>query len=297
MLGRIVEIAEDDRHLKVERGFLVVKKGSEEIGRIPLDDILAVVTHAHGLTYTNNLLVSLADRNIPFVLCAANHMPVGILLAVQGNYSQAKRFDAQIAASKPLNKRLWAEVVKTKISMQAAVLDKSKINSIPVEALITKVSSGDKSNVEAQAARRYWKLLYGSEFRRNRDAEDENMLLNYGYTVFRAACARAVLSAGLHPTLGIHHSNQSNSTRLVDDLIEPFRPIVDITVKQLIKQGHNQLSVFSKRQLVHCLYTDMMIGDAITPASLCMQRLATSLAQVYMGERNSLELPSDFIFN
>lgn len=297
MLGRIVEVAEDNRYLSVDRGFLSVKDGSSEVGRLPLDDILAVITHAHGLTYSNNLLVKLAELNVPFVLCAANHRPVGMLLAIEGNYSQAKRFDAQIAASKPVNKRLWASIVKAKISLQAAALTKLDINNKPVEALISKVTSGDKSNIEAQAARRYWRLLYGADFRRDRDAADENAMLNYGYTVFRAACARAVLSAGLHPTLGIHHSNQANAMRLVDDLIEPFRPIVDVTVKNIVDDGNEELCGEVKRQLVHSLYTDMVLGDATTPASLCMQRLATSLAQVYMGERDTLDLPSDFVLN
>ncbi|MGL4666433.1 MAG: CRISPR-associated endonuclease Cas1, partial [Saezia sp.] len=122
MLSRIVEIAEDHRHLSLLRGFMVVEdtqqeRGSptRELGRVPLDDIAAVITHANGITYTNNLLVALAQQGSPFVLCAANHNPVGMLWAIDGHSLQAKRFDAQLAAGKPVHKRLWASLVKAKL--------------------------------------------------------------------------------------------------------------------------------------------------------------------------------------
>ncbi len=297
MPGRIVEIAEDNRYLNTERGFLVVSSGKQEIGRIPLDDIDALVTHANGLVYSNNLLVRLAERNIPFVLCADNHNPVGLLLSIVGYHAQAKRFDTQIAASKPTNKRLWASIIKSKITFQAQILSEFSINTIPVRSLIEKVKTGDGTNVEAQAARRYWRLLFGDEFRRDRDRNDINSLLNYGYTVLRAGCARAVLSAGLHPTLGIHHTNESNGMRLVDDIVEPFRPIVDYVVKTIANDLSDvTLTPEIKAKLVHCLYTDMQTVDGKSPASVCMQRLATSLAQVYSGDRRLLDLPSSICF-
>lgn len=294
MIARIVEIADDRRYLSVLRGFMVVKNTEgdrEEIGRVPLDDICALIANANGLSYSNNLLVSLAERGVPFVLCGANHNAVGMIWPVDGNFQQAKRYDAQIAASKPVHKRLWAEVVRSKLQQQASVLEALGLPTAPISALIKKVRSGDSSNIEAQAARRYWTLLFGKEFRRDRDADGINVLLNYGYTIYRAATARAVIAAGLHPTLGIHHSNEGNPMRLVDDLMEPFRPLIDLLVWHLNKNNELELSADNKRVLVRSLYEDMQSTMGATPVMVCMQKLAVSLAQVYMKESDDLELP------
>lgn len=294
MLNRIVEIADDQRHLFMHRGFMVVRDTDgerKELGQIPLDDIAAVIANAHGLSYTNNLLVALAERGAPFVLCGANHNAVGMLLPIDGNYQQAKRFDAQIAASKPTAKRLWAEIVRAKLQQQAAALEASGGPTVPLTALVAKVRSGDPENLEAQGARRYWSLLFGDEFRRDQNADGINAMLNYGYTVLRATTARAVVAAGLHPTIGLHHSNEGNPMRLVDDLMEPFRPVIDLKVWQLQRNGETMVTPDTKRALVRTLYDDMQTEAGATPVLVCTQRLATSLAQVYIGEREKLDLP------
>ncbi|WP_424194367.1 type II CRISPR-associated endonuclease Cas1 [Ampullimonas aquatilis] len=294
MIGRIVEVADDKRYLFVSRGFMVVAQSDgdrKELGQIPLDDIAAVIANAHGMTYTNNLLVALAERCAPFVLCGNNHNAIGMLLPIEGNYQQAKRFDAQIAASKPTHKRLWAEIVKSKLQQQAAALEAAGANPIPLESLVKKVRSGDPDNFEAQGARRYWQSLFGTDFRRDQNGSGLNGMLNYGYTVLRAATARATVAAGLHPTLGLHHSNEGNAMRLIDDLMEPFRPVIDIRVWQLAQNGDDSVSPDSKRALVRTLYDDMLSNAGATPVMVCIQKLATSLAQVYLNEKETLDLP------
>ena len=294
MIGRIVEIADDRRHLFVNRGFMGVRDTEgerKELGQVPLDDIAAVIANAHGITYTNNLLVALAERGAPFVLCAANHNAVGMLLTLDGHHVQAHRIEAQINASQPTHKRLWAAVVKSKLEQQAAALEATGAPTAPLTALVRKVKSGDPDNVEGQGARRYWGLLFGSEFRRNQDGDGINALLNYGYTVVRSATARAVVAAGLHPSIGLHHSNDGNAMRLVDDLMEPFRPIIDLKVWQLQRAGESHVTPDTKRALVRTLYDDMQSSAGATPVMVCMQKLAVSLAQVYVGERDKLDLP------
>lgn len=294
MIGRIVEIADDRRHLFVNRGFLVVRDTEgerKELGQVPLDDIAAVIANAHGLTYTNNLLVALAERGAPFVLCGPNHNAVGMLLPLDGHHVQAKRIEAQIEAGLPVHKRLWAAVVKSKLEQQAAALEAAAAPTAPLLALVGKVKSGDPDNIEGQGARRYWRLLFGNAFHRDQDGDGVNALLNYGYTVLRSATARAVVAAGLHPSIGLHHSNDSNAMRLVDDLMEPFRPVVDLKVWQLLQQGELHVTPETKRALVRVLYDDMQTSVGVTPVMVCMQKLAVSLAQVYLGERNQLDLP------
>jgi CRISP-associated protein Cas1 len=294
MIGRIVEVADDRRHLFMHRGFMVVQDtGGErkELGQVPLDDIAAVIANAHGLSYTNNLLVALAERGAPFVLCAANHNAVGMLLPIEGNYEQSKRIEAQIAASQPTHKRLWAAVVRSKLEQQAAALEAAGQPTAPLLALVSKVKSGDPENVEAQGARRYWQLLFGEGFRRDQNAGGLNGMLNYGYTVARAATARAVIAAGLHPSIGLHHSNDFNAMRLVDDLMEPFRPVIDLRVWLLQRGGESEVTPETKRALVRTLYDDMQTEAGATPVLVCAQKLAVSLAQVYLGERDKLDLP------
>ncbi|OIQ63114.1 CRISPR-associated endonuclease Cas1 [mine drainage metagenome] len=214
-----------------------------------------------------------------------------MLMPIDGNYQQAKRFDAQIAASKPTHKRLWAEIVRSKLQQQASALEAAGAPVAPLSALINKVRSGDPDNLEAQGARRYWGLLFGEDFRRDQSGDGLNAMLNYGYTVMRAATARAVVGAGLHPTLGLFHSNEGNAMRLVDDLMEPFRPVIDLRVWLLRRQNEVFITPETKRALVRTLYDDMQTNSGATPVMVCMQRLATSLSQVYLGEREKLDLP------
>lgn len=294
MIGRIVEVADDRRHLFMHRGFMVVQDTEgerKELGQVPLDDIAAVIANAHGLSYTNNLLVALSERGAPFVLCAANHNAVGMLLPIEGNFEQSKRIEAQIAASLPTHKRLWAAVVRAKLEQQAAALEAAGAPTAPLSALVGKVKSGDPDNIEAQGARRYWGLLLGDSFRRDQDGGGTNALLNYGYTVLRATTARAVIAAGLHPSIGLHHSNDNNAMRLVDDLMEPFRPVIDLKVWQLVRNQEEHVTPDTKRALVRTLYDDMQTDVGATPVMVCVQKLATSLAQVYLGERDKLDLP------
>jgi CRISPR-associated protein Cas1 len=294
MIGRIVEVADDRRHLFMHRGFMVVQDTEgerKELGQVPLDDIAAVIANANGLSYTNNLLVALAERGAPFVLCAANHNAVGMLLPIEGNFEQAKCIEAQIAATLPTHKRLWATVVRSKLEQQAAALEATGAPPAPLSALVSKVKNGDPQNLEAQGARRYWGSLFGSNFRRDQDAAGLNAMLNYGYTVLRATTARAIIAAGLHPSIGLHHSNDNSAMRLVDDVMEPFRPMVDLKVWQLQRNGEEQVTPDTKRALVRTLYDDMQTDAGATPVMVCIQKLATSLAQVYLGERDKLDLP------
>jgi len=295
MPGRIVEIAEDHRHLAVEHGLLVVEETAsglrDVLGRVPLDDVCAVIAHARGLTYSNGALVALAEGGIPLVLCSQKHLPVGLLLGLDTHHRQAQRFEQQAAVSVPTKKRLWASLVRAKVAQQAVVLEAVGERGATVAALTSEVRSGDPENIEAQAARRYWPLMFGREFRRDRFAEGVNSLLNYGYTVARAGMARGVVAAGLHPSFGLHHSHDENPMRLVDDLMEPFRPLVDLAVWHLLQQGETDVTSATKRAIVHSFYLDMETAAGATPVFVAMQRLATSLAQVYAGERDRLDLP------
>lgn len=291
MVGRVIEVANDGRHLAVERGFMTVADKEATLGRVPLNDIAAVVANAHGLTYSNNLLVTLAERGVPIVLCGKNHRPAAIVWPVDGHHAQSGRMGDQARVGAALKKRLWQQIVQAKILAQGATLQTIGAQAGGFRLLARKVRAGDPDNVEAEAARRYWPLLFGSAFRRDQDGDGLNGLLNYGYAILRAATARAVMAAGLHPSLGLMHSNRGNAMVLVDDLMEPFRPVVDREVHRLCGEGIGDVDTQSKAALARVMVIDLPTELGVSPLMTCLERLASSLAAVYSGEADRLLLP------
>lgn len=291
MPGRIVEIAADHRHLSVNRGFLVVSADREELGRIPLDEIAAVVINGHGCTHSNNALVELANQGSPVVLCGPNHLPQAIVWAADGHHQQAGRMADQASAAKPLKKRLWQQIVRAKIRQQGATLRAIGAKAGGFELLARQVRSGDPANIEAQASRRYWPLLFGPEFRRDTGGNEINSLLNYGYSILRSGAARAIMASGLHPSLGLFHANRGNAFCLVDDLMEPFRPIIDRRVFDLRENGVSELDRETKSVLAGVLILDMTTRQGATPMVTCLERAALSLARCFGGEADGLDLP------
>lgn len=290
-MDQIIDIATDGRHLSRERGFLKVEEDGTEVGRVPLDQIAAVIVHAHGITWTNSLLVELADRGAMLVLCAANHQPRALLWPLEGHHAQGARMRAQWTTKTPMLKQAWKQVVTSKVKMQAAALAAFSHSPARLEQLTRQIKSGDSSNIEAQAARHYWPLLMGADFRRNPNTPDINALLNYGYTVLRAATSRAIVAAGLHPTIGLHHSNRSNAFALADDLMEPFRPLVDATAYNIARENGSEVTPDAKQALARLIALDLPLAGVTSSLSTALGRLATSLALSFENRRLDLALP------
>lgn len=293
MLGRIVEIEGAGRRLGLERGFLTVAGPDGPLGKVPLDDIEALILANPAASLTSQALAALAERGAPVVVCGNDFKPAAYLLPVDGHHAQGDRVEAQAEASKPMRKRLWADLVRAKILAQAAAVERCGGNPIPVARLAEAVRSGDPDNAEALAAQRYFPLMFGADFRRFRDGDGVNTLLNYGYTVLRAATARAIVAAGLHPSLALMHRSRGDALRLADDLMEPFRPAVDLIAKALEAEGALVISPDTKRRLAGVLHQDFATNEGTTPLSNLMGRLAVSLAQVFTGERKALFLPTE----
>ncbi|WP_425416490.1 type II CRISPR-associated endonuclease Cas1 [Oricola indica] len=264
----------------------------QEVGRIALDDIVGVIAHAHGLTWSNTAFLRLTERAVPIVLCAQNHAPVACVWPLEGNHLQGARLNAQANASRPLVKRAWRDIVVAKIRMQGAVLASVGAEAGAFDMLARKVRSGDPDNVEAQAARRYWQALMGTDFRRDRTAEGANALLNYGYTVLRAMIGRAICAAGLHPSIGLHHANRGNAFALSDDLMEPYRPLVDRAVYNLVRDGCEQVSAEAKTALATLVSMDLSAPHGQSPLYVHATRLAQQLSAMFCGEVKELDLPT-----
>ncbi len=185
-------------------------------------------------------------------------------------------------------------MVASKIRHQGAVLAAQGKNTEAFKALARAVRSGDPENLEAQAARRYWTALLGPEFRRDQQADGANAMLNYGYTVLRAGAARAIVAAGLHPSLGVFHRHPQNAMPLADDLMEPFRPFVDQEVLRMLNDGLATVNPETKRRLVTVLNVDLPTRSGMSPLATCLNRLAASLGESFVCAKAVLDLPLAF---
>lgn len=260
---------------------------------VPIEDIGIVVLDNKQITITHGVLESLLENNVALLTCDSNHMPAGLFLPLCGNTTQNERFRYQIDASTPLMKQLWQQTVQSKILNQAVVLKECRGTEVRnMFKWIDEVRSGDLDNMEARAAAYYWANLF-SKFKRDREGEPPNNLLNYGYAILRATVARGLVSSGLIPTLGIHHHNRYNAYCLADDIMEPYRPFSDKLVLETIKEYPNieELTKEIKTKLLSLSIIDVKINKQQRPLQIAMQDTASSLAQCFANERRKIKYP------
>ncbi len=263
---------------------------------VPIEDIGILLLEHQQITLTHYLLDKLLANNAAVVTCNETRHPTGMMLPLEGNTLQSERFKAQIEATEPLKKQLWQQTVRAKIANQAAVLKQWNINNKLLVNLSKTVKSGDPTNHEAVAAAYYWQNLFPPawEFFRKREGPPPNNLLNYGYAILRATVARSLVGSGLLPTLGIFHRNRYNAYCLADDIMEPYRPYVDVIVRGIIDNTSavDNLTQDLKVQLLKLPTVDVMIDDASSPLMVAVQRTTASLAKCYSGEVRKIAYPS-----
>jgi CRISPR-associated protein Cas1 len=297
MSWRIIDIAEDGRYLHTERNWLVVEEKGREAGRAPLCDVQSVLVHAGHATYSHGLLLQLSAHDIPLVVCDKRHEPVAILLSLCGHHRHAGRVRAQTESSLPLRKRIWRDLVRKKISEQARSLDPFDATGRDgLDKLTAKVRVGDPDNIEARAARYYWPRLFGDDFRRDRTRSGLNAHLNYGYTILRSALARAVTAAGLAPSLGVGHLNARNNFCLADDLLEPFRPLVDRLVLENREAWKGDITPEARSELAGMMARTILTDDGETDLYRAMTLVVNSLADLFEKKAKKLYLPKEIAF-
>lgn len=291
MLRRLVEITGSGKRLNVDRGFLTVSAETGLIGSVPLDDIEAVIAEGPAVTYSGIAIDELARRGAPLVICGRNYVPSVWILPVDGHHAQGGRMRAQAEASRPLSKRLWSMIVLQKLRAQAEALERNGENALPLLQLAKRLRSGDTGNIEARAAQYYFPRLFGSSFKRDRNLPGINSMLNYGYTVVRAATARSIVASGLNPSLGVFHISRGDALALADDLMEPFRPAVDLVVKALASEGTLELDKRNKSALVEILHNDFEVTEGVSPLTVCLLNLTSSLAASFTSGKVCLRFP------
>ena len=261
---------------------------------IPIEDVGVVVLDNRQITITHALIDALLENNCAIITCNEKHLPVGLMLPLDGHNLQSERFREQINASEPLKKQMWQQTVVAKILGQAHVLGMQHIEHNNMLKWAKDVRSGDTDNMEARAAAYYWRNVFGDQdFIRAQEGLPPNNLLNYGYSIVRAMMARALVAAGLLPTLGIHHHNRYNAYCLADDIMEPYRPFVDEKVLTMIKQGMvgEDITTAQKIQLLGLCTADVHIEGHRRPMMLTIQTTAQSVQKCYSGEARKIIYP------
>lgn len=279
--------------LSLAHGQVVVAQDDGEV-RIPLEDVAWIVLDTPQATLTVALLSACMGAGVAVVACDAAHTPSGMALPFHRHHRQAAVAQLQVRITAPLRKRLWQAVVQAKIRNQAASLRACGGDGRPLEAMAARVGSGDPDNTEARAAREYWRAFFPA-FTREGEGDLRNAMLNYGYAVVRAGVARGLVAAGLLPAFGIGHASQSNAFNLADDIVEPFRPFVDLVVWTMSDEGRvkeGKLTVDHRRRLAALPLQEAWMGQEIMTLLAASERAGASLVRAMeFGTASLLELP------
>lgn len=273
----------------------VIKKQAEIT--VPIEDIGIVVLDNKQITITQGLMEKLLENNCAVITCNNSHLPVGLLLPLEGNTTQSERFRCQIESSLPLKKQLWQQTVRQKILNQAAVLEKySNEDHKCMRIWANEVRSGDADNTEARAAAYYWKNTFKGRidgFVRDREGVAPNNFLNYGYAILRAVIARSLVASGLLPTLGIHHHNRYNAYCLADDIMEPYRPYVDDFVLEYFfgNPQKTEIDTDCKAEFLKIPTIDVTIDGKRSPLMIAATTTTSSLYKCFSGELRKISYP------
>ncbi|NRT15546.1 CRISPR-associated protein Cas1 [Flavobacterium sp. 28A] len=266
----------------------------QETKTVAIEDIGVIVLENQQITITNGLLEKLTNNNVALINCDQYHLPIGLLMPLNGHTEQSERFKNQINASAPLKKNLWQQTISAKIRNQAGLLKEKGIPCRKMEIWATEVSSGDALNHESRAAVFYWQNLIKVEnFTRGQKGVAPNNLLNYGYAILRAITARAIVSSGMLPTLGIFHRNKYNAYCLADDIMEPYRPYVDLIVCHIMETQdcYDELTTEIKKQLLSIATIDVLIDGKNSPLMVAMSRTTHSLQECFEGTARKILYP------
>lgn len=278
---------------KLKRDHFALVVEQDQSARVPFEDIAVIVLNNREITLTHPVLSACAEYGIGLYATGDNHQPSGVFLPFQSHSRATRMLRLQLELEKPIGKRVWASIVQTKIRNQAFCMKTLNAGDhVRLESYARRVRSGDTGNMEAQASAYYFPQIMGRSFARAQDGWT-NAALDYGYAVMRGACARALVAHGLLPTIGIFHSSEQNAFNLADDLIEPYRPVVDLYVATNRKTDNAvALSPSDKVALVGLLNVDVAMPRGVMSVLASVEQAAESLARVYDGgSEQVLEMP------
>ncbi len=294
MIKRIIDISEE-AYLHLKNRQLLIDKQGDIVGQVPIEDLGALILEHPAIVLTQQLIIACQLHKVVVIFCDEKHLPYSAILPIaEGHSLHQKVLQQQIETTEPIRKRIWQQIVQHKISEQATTLELAGVESAKLRRLAKQVTTGDAGNCEAIAAQTYWKRLFGKAFKRDVDQDGINSLLNYGYAIMRAAVARSICSAGLHPTIGLFHHNQYNALCLVDDIMEPFRPWVDSLVYALTNTPKLDLSVNREnKQVLLALLNETVVHEGHKmPFMVATHYLIADLKRCYSKQSKKLKYPT-----
>ena len=254
-----------------------------------LDDIDIIIIENQQTTITSALLSNLAQSNISVVFVDDKYNPSAISMGLYKNSRTSKIQKSQININKPRLNRLWQTVIYSKVLNQADILNTIKKDGY-LYSLLKRINSGDKNNIEAISASYYFKELFGKDFYRNNSEDNRNIALNYGYSILRSSIIRYIIAYGLNPSFGMWHSSELNAFNLADDLIEPFRPIVDKYVLKNINKN-NPISSINKQELVALFYFKVKNNqEKNISVNEAIKNIVASYQSFCLNKRDDIEL-------
>jgi CRISPR-associated protein Cas1 len=278
MAWKAVHISRPAR-LSVKDAQLVVSQDDGEV-TMPIEDVAWIVLDSMQVSLTASLVAACMEAGVAIIFSDARHTPSGMALPFHRHHRQAATASMQVGATQPLRKRLWQALIVAKIENQAACLIAAGKSAGGLPEMVRRVASGDPDNIEARAAREYWGLLF-AQFIRSNEGDLRNKMLNYGYAVVRAAVARALVANGLLPCFGLFHDSATNAFNLADDLLEPFRPVVDLEVCALAAgiESSAELSVDHRRALAGILNADIRLRGQTVSVLIATELASESLVR------------------
>ncbi|MGL4593108.1 MAG: type II CRISPR-associated endonuclease Cas1 [Thermoguttaceae bacterium] len=297
MPNRILDFSQSPTRLRTRLKQLIIEPENDTKTTVPFDDIAVILLSHPQMTLSQSVLESSAEKGVVLIACNRKSLPVGMFLPISDHHLPVRRFLLQTSVSVPIKKQTWQQVVRAKIISQACVLEEFFGNDSGLRMMATRVRSGDAGNLESQAARKYWKLLFhGHNFSRKPDSDDAiNIRLNFGYGVLRGIVARAICACGLHPVIGIQHHNKYNPYCLADDLMEPFRPLIDRAVwTQAQKKMTSGLTQEVKSGIIEPLLQKYKLCGEVRSLFDIITHLAESLVHVFAKEWKELSLPESW---
>jgi CRISPR-associated protein Cas1 len=275
--------------LSLADGQCCVKQDEGEV-RLALEDIAWIVIDTPQATLSSALMAACMEAGIALVFTDERHTPSGLALPFHRHHRQGAIAKLQAEAKDGLKKRLWQALVRAKILNQAAALSVLNRNDAGTLKEISRhVEPDDPDNVEARAARFYWGRLF-NDFVRDDPSDRRNKLLNYGYAVVRAGVARALVASGFIPAFGLKHDGAANAFNLADDIVEPFRPFVDLLAHKTFNGGDKtaDLTLEDRRAMAGVLLLNGKVGDGEASLLVATEMAAASLVRAFENEKASL---------
>jgi CRISPR-associated protein Cas1 len=296
-MWKILDISGDGYHLCVKNNNFSAVKDNQEKLHCLFDDINIIILYGNNITITNSCIQKCLEHKVPIIFCDKTYMPAGMLLSFWTTNIYGQRLQLQINSSKPKIKQAWQQIITSKLNNQAEVLKIFGIDKAAetIFAMAKQVRSGDASFKEGIGAKIYFENLFFNFYRSSNGRDFINSALNYGYAIVRSSMARAVVSAGLNPAIGIFHSKNHNPFCLIDDLMEPFRPIIDFMVKSKLEpfKQEKDLTPQTKKYIASVIESNLYFEDGAFNFTAGIQRYVQSYVY-FLIQEEKINLPKIF---